>query len=145
MTIDVDILVLAADAPGLYRELGQAGCKRRGTQSIGCATWELPDGTLLDVTEADQAWAEEAFRNPEHDASRLPIIALPYLVLMKLGASRVQDLADITRMLGAADERALADVREIIRTYAGDTLEDLESMIVLGKMEMEDARPPAEE
>ena len=34
----------------------------------------------------------------------LPIIDLPYLVLMKLSASRTQDLADISRMLGLADE-----------------------------------------
>src|SRR5690349_11982241 len=31
MTVDVDILVLPQDAPALYRELAEAGCKRQGT------------------------------------------------------------------------------------------------------------------
>mgnify|MGYP001252823881 CR=1 FL=1 len=63
------------------------------------------------------------------------MIALPYLVLMKLEASRVQDLADISRMLGLADDPALDQVRAVVRTYMDDAREDLESLIALGKLE----------
>lgn len=58
---------------------------------------------------------------------------------MKLQAGRVQDLADITRMLGVADEPALAAVRSVVQRYAPDAGEDVESMIVLGRMELGDA------
>ena len=60
--------------------------------------------------------------------------------MMKLQASRVQDLADMTRMLGAADEATLEDVRAVARRYAPDALEDIESMIALGRMELGDQR-----
>jgi hypothetical protein len=104
---------------------------------IGGATWQLPDGSLLDVIESDEPWAREAIAQPVQGPTGLPTIALPYLVLMKLQAIRVQALADITRMLGAADEPALQQVRAVITTYMPDVLEDVESMIMLGRLEYE--------
>ena len=56
---------------------------------------------------------------------------------MKLYSGRVQDIADITRMLGAADEDQLQQVRLAVVKYVPDAVEDIESMIVLGKMEFE--------
>jgi hypothetical protein len=47
-----------------------------------------------------------------------------------------QDIADITRMPGGAEDDALRDVRTIIATYAPDARDDLESMIELGKLEL---------
>ncbi len=135
MTLDVAILVLAEDAATLYSELERAGSRRRGTLTIGGTTWELPDGALVDVIESREPWAREAVHSPTIDAAGLPIIALPYLVLMKLAAGRVQDLADITRMLGVADDTALEEVRAIVQTYAPDALEDIDSMIALGRLE----------
>ena len=61
----------------------------------------------------------------------------PYLVLMKLAAGRLQDLADIGRMLGAADDSTLEAARRIVRRYRAGDAEDLESMIRLGKLEYE--------
>jgi len=136
MTIDIDILVLSEDWAALDHELKQAGCRHQGALTIGGSTWVLPDGTLLDVIVSTEEWAREAIRNPRTDASGLPFIALPYLIIMKLQASRVQDLADITRMVGAADEVTLKEVQAVARTYAPDALEDIESMIVLGRMEL---------
>jgi hypothetical protein len=136
MTLDLDILVLSEDAPALYRELEQAACHLVGTLTIGGTTWELPGGTLLDVIASAEQWARDAVHNPRVDATGLPVIALPYLVVMKLRASRVQDLADITRMLGTADETALEEVRRVIQLYAPDALEDIESMIALGRLEL---------
>ena len=54
---------------------------------------------------------------------------------MKMKASRSQDIADLTRMLGGADENALEEVRKAIKTYLPDAVEDLESFIYLGKLE----------
>ncbi len=41
---DVDVLVLAQDAPSAYQELMEAGARQLGTLSIGGTTWALPDG-----------------------------------------------------------------------------------------------------
>ncbi len=136
MTDDVDILVLTQDAANLYRELEQAGSRRTGELSIGGSTWELPDGTYLDVIESRDSWVREAIRNPNKAPDGLPIIGLPYLVLMKLKASRGIDIGDLTRMLGGADETALRLVRRAVQDFLPDAVEDLESLIVLGKLEM---------
>jgi hypothetical protein len=137
LTSDLDVLVLAADASAMRQELKQAGCRQISMLGIGGATWQLPDGSLLDVIESDEPWAREAIAQPVQGPTGLPTIALPYLVLMKLQAIRVQALADITRMLGAADEPALQQVRAVITTYMHDALEDVESMIMLGRLEYE--------
>ena len=54
---------------------------------------------------------------------------------MKLTSGRVQDLADITRMLGGADNEALDCVKQAVRQWRPEDLDDLDSMIRLGKLE----------
>ena len=56
---------------------------------------------------------------------------------MKLTASRTQDLADISRMVGGASDSLLQEVRSIIQVYLPSATEDLESLITLGKLERE--------
>ena len=56
---------------------------------------------------------------------------------MKLQSGRTQDIADVTRMLGLASDADLDAVREVIRQFDPDALDDVESMIVLGRMEMQ--------
>lgn len=136
MTDDIDILVLTQDAANLYRELEQAGSHRVGELSIGGCTWELPDGTYLDVLESNDTWVKEAINNYNLAPDGLPIIGLPYLVLMKIKASRGIDMGDLTRMLGGADENNLQLVRRVIKVFLPDAVEDLESLIMLGKLEM---------
>ncbi|MEG4120052.1 hypothetical protein QUA43_21610 [Microcoleus sp. N9_B4] len=55
---------------------------------------------------------------------------------MKLKASRGIDIGDLTRMLGGADESNLRLVRRAVQDFLPDAVEDLESLIVLGKLEM---------
>jgi hypothetical protein len=64
------------------------------------------------------------------------VIALPYLVLMKLRAGRSLDIGDLTRMLGLADETAREEVRTVVRTHQPDAIEDVESMIAIGELEL---------
>jgi hypothetical protein len=135
MTLDIDILVSSQEAPGLYQELNEASGKQIGVLTIGGSSWQLPDGTVLDVIESSEAWVPQAVQNPNIDPTGLPIVTLPYLVLMKLQASRAQDIADLSRMLGGADEALLGQVRTVVRTYMDDAAEDLESLITLGKLE----------
>ena len=70
------------------------------------------------------------------DTQGLPVLPMPYLVLMKFQAGRVQDLADVTRMLGQASDDALASVRSLFAQWLPDGRDDLESLIELGRLEM---------
>ena len=134
-TLDIDILVRARDAQRLSAELRNAGAARLGDLSIGGASWRLPDGTLLDTIESSAPWVDAALAHSRAGPDGLPYVALPFLVVMKLQAGRVQDIADISRMLGVAGPPALAGVRRVVAAYAPDAVEDLESLIALGQLE----------
>jgi len=136
MTLDLDILIKAEDARKIYQDLENAGGKKIGTLNIPGSQWQLSDNTSLDVLEGDDEWVTEAVSNPNYAPDGLPIIDLPYLILMKLSASRTQDLADVSRMLGLADETQLIQIRAIVKQYLANAEEDLESLIILGKLEM---------
>jgi hypothetical protein len=136
-TKDLDIAILVQDAQRARQKLTQAGFKYQGELSIGGATWRAPDGQFIDVIEVREPWWTSALAQAQNnrDAQGLPVLLLPYLVLMKFQAGRVQDLADISRMLGQADAPSLDAVRELFRQYAPIDIPDPESLISLGKME----------
>ncbi|MBD2394968.1 hypothetical protein H6G11_11985 [Cyanobacterium aponinum FACHB-4101] len=137
MTLDIDILIKAENSSLIYQDLKNAGAKKVGKLSIGGSQWQLADTTSLDVLEGEDSWVEEALSHPNYAPDGLPIISLPYLILMKLSASRTQDLADISRMLGLAKNEELNQIREVIINYLPTAQEDLESLIMLGKLEMD--------
>ena len=56
---------------------------------------------------------------------------------MKYRAGRLQDTADVGRMLGQATEHQLAAVRALFETWAPGDLGDFESLIRLGQLEMQ--------
>ena len=136
-TVDLDVLIKAEDAVLVYEDLEAAGSQKQNDLSISGSQWTLSDGTSLDVLEGNEPWVEAAVDSPNYSPDGLPVIALPYLVLMKLLASRSQDLADISRMLGGATTDQLQAVREVINQYLPTAKEDLESLIMLGKLERE--------
>ncbi|MFO7536883.1 MAG: hypothetical protein R6X32_02350, partial [Chloroflexota bacterium] len=90
-----------------------------------------------DLIFGKQQWLDEALAKRQQDPAGYPVLALPYLVLMKLDVSRSQDVADISRMLGWASSEDLEGVREVIAHYSPLDSEDLESMIYLGQKEQE--------
>lgn len=138
-TNDLDILVRAEDAARVRDHLTQAGATSQAERSIGGSSWILPDGFPLDVIGCREDWAEKALNEAQtnRDATGMPVLPLPYLVLMKFQASRVQDLADITRMLGQASEEQRAAVRAVFARWLPDEKEDLESLITLGQLEIQ--------
>lgn len=139
VTEDMDILVCSKDAAEVGRKLTQAGFQYKGKLSIGGSTWLSPNGLPLDVIACHEAWCEQALAEAQanRDAHGLPVLPLPFLVLMKFQASRVQDLADITRMLGQASPEQLEAVRAVFTRWQPDAMEDLESLITLGQLEMQ--------
>lgn len=142
-TKDVDILVNTADTPRVEEILAQSGAVKLGPLRIDNPlqikgnAWRLPDGSELDVLSSPLPWAKEALARPHRDAAGLPVVALPYLVLMKLAAARGIDIGDLSRMLGGADDAALTQVRKVVRKHLPDALEDLEELIELGRLELQ--------
>jgi hypothetical protein len=141
-TQDIDILVAPADAPRLHAELSAAGCTLEQRLAFGGTGWLTPDGTGLDVLESHAPWLPDAIAHPNRSPTGLPVISLPYLVLMKLEASRSIDVGDLTRMLGQADEALRDQVRAVVRTYRHEDAEDVESLMILGDIEFEIDRRP---
>ncbi len=138
-TRDLDIVVLASDMPEVRRRLSAAGLVEQGILTIGGASWRTPDGESIDVIEGRDPWWANALAEAQanRDTQGLPILPLHYLALMKVRAGRVQDLADVARMLGQADELALERTRAVFAQWTPDDVEDLESLIKLGRLEME--------
>jgi hypothetical protein len=140
VTRDIDVAVTAADAKLARLQLAEAGFSYRGELSIGRAQWISPDGQEVDIIEGTESWWPQALQEAQanYDLQGLPILPLPYLVLMKFQAGRLQDLADLSRMLGQASQSQLEKVRALFNHYAGpDDLDDLESLIALGQLEMQ--------
>jgi hypothetical protein len=139
LTHDFDVAVAVQDANVVRHKLADAGYIKIGELSIGGSTWRTPDGQFVDMIEGNDLWWTAALTEAQvnRDPQGLPILPLHYLVLMKFNASRARDLGDITQMLGYANESALELVREVFRQYAPDDLEDLESLIMLGKLEVD--------
>jgi hypothetical protein len=138
MTKDLDIAIAVDTADAVRRKLAAAGYANLGELSIGGSRWQTPDGLQLDVIEGHDPWWPVALAEAQtnRDAQGLPILPFPFLVLMKINASRTIDLGDITRMLGLASEVDLERVRTLFGRYAPADLEDLDSLIMLGKLEM---------
>jgi hypothetical protein len=140
VTQDLDVAVRAEDASRAREKLANAGFVYQGELSIGGSAWISPDGKMIDVIEGHERWWVEALTEGQanRDAQGLPILPLHYLVLMKFQSGRVQDIADITRMLGQADQAALEPVRALFKRFAPSDLPDLESLITLGRLEIND-------
>lgn len=136
MTLDVDVLVAAEDEAAASALLETMGARSAGPLAIGGHTWRLPNGRMLDLIAWDRPWLDESLDKAVAGPDGQPYLDLPYLVLMKLEASRVQDLADLSRMLGGQDEGMLERVREAVRRYRPSDQDDLESLIVLGRAEI---------
>ncbi|MCX6359462.1 MAG: hypothetical protein NT029_06645 [Armatimonadetes bacterium] len=139
MTSDLELAIALADARSARERLRAAGLTYLGELAIGGSGWRTSAGFPVDVVELSALWADDALAEAgrNRDINGQPVLPLPYLVLMKLDAGRAQDIADISRMLGQADDCALAAVRHAVSDYHPDAAEDVESLITLGKLEIE--------
>lgn len=126
-TADLDAAVAAADAAAAQERLRAAGYTYLGALSIGGSSWRSPSGAVVDLLELGEPWAADALAQARRnrDPQGLPIIPLPYLVIMKLDASRHQDVADLARMLGQATDAQLAQVRDAVSRWRPADMDDL--------------------
>jgi hypothetical protein len=136
VTQDLDILVRAEDGEKVRERLQSAGYVLVGRLGLPGFMMRSPEGTELDVVLGDEPWLDEALAHPPADAAGYPVLALPYLTLMKLKSGRLQDTADIARMLALASAEELERVRTVVSQATPDDRDDLESLIALGKLEL---------
>ncbi|HKY55597.1 MAG TPA: hypothetical protein VJM08_14875 [Anaerolineales bacterium] len=135
MTKDLDILVHQNDEKAVLARLEQAGYQKIERLAISGFAFRSTDGIEVDVLFGDYEWLKEALAQPARDLAGYPVISLPYLILLKMGAQRAQDWADVSRMLGLASDADLVKVRAVIARYTPEDSEDLESLIFIGKQE----------
>jgi len=136
VTYDLDLLVHADDSTMLGESLAQQGYRRDSALSIGGESWLAQDGSVLDVIAWSEPWVRDALAEPARSPEGQPVIGLPWLVLMKLKAARLRDTDDVARMVALASEDELAAIRAIIARWQPEDLADLESLVILGRLEM---------
>ncbi len=143
VTDDFDVAISSADAAEVRRRLKAAGYKYEGELGAGVrgSMWVDKDDLDIDVVEGQEEWWPAALAQAQsnRDGQGLPVLPLPYLVLIKLKANRGQDIVDASRMMGGADEQMLNQVRDIIARYSPEDVEDIESLIYMGKLEVDNA------
>lgn len=130
-----DILVAQENATEARGALRKADYRFRIELSIGGSSWGSPSGESVELIESNAPWLTDAFENLQQDPQGLPVLSFPYLVLMKFQASRTQDLADLSRMLGLASEELRNQARAIFLQWEPGGIKDLESLIALGDLE----------
>ena len=135
-TKDLDILVRREDSDEVLERLEAAGYRIVSRLAVPGFLLHSPEGTEVDLIVGDYPWLDEALAHPRRDPAGYPVLDLPYLVLMKVAASRLQDMGDLSRMLGLASAEDLARVRAVVARYAPGDADDVESLVYLGQVEM---------
>lgn len=141
VTRDLDILVRTEDGEAVRRRLREAGFRYQCELVAGGSSWLSPDGLPVDVMERPEPLYAQGILEAQQnrDLQGLPVLPLPYLALMKFQSGRLQDIADVARMLGQASNEVLNATRGLFKKVLPGDIEDLESLIQLGQLEL---RPP---
>ena len=137
MTKDLDVLVYESDGDTVVKRREGAGYRIASHLAIPGYLMVSPEGVEVDIIFGDYPWLKQALADMGQDPAGYPVLKLPYITLMKMGAQRAQDWADVSRMLGWASDADLDKVRAVVKRYAPEDLEDLESLIFIGKKEQE--------
>jgi hypothetical protein len=132
----LDVLVRREDEKAVLDRLRASGYEVASPLAIGGWLVRSPEGVEVDILLGSQPWLDEALAHPHLDPAGYPVIDLPYLALMKMEANRSLDIGDLGRLLGLASEPDLDRVRQAVEQYSPQDLEDLESLIYLGKLEL---------
>lgn len=139
-TKDIDILVKPSHLDFINQEISlQGGTPNFSLEDIPgvkgiCHSWYIKN-EVLDVLTWDDKWISTAVDNPgKQDELGNSIIALPYLVLMKLDSSRAKDTGHLESILGfPQNKHLLPEVRKVITKYRPNYVDDLETEIILSQ------------
>ncbi len=140
-TAGVDLLVEPENFERAIAQLVQNGYERK-KQPLGFTDTRLDligqrmvSSRPVDVLSSTQPWIHDAVASVRWENETLPIVDLPYLVALKLDASRSVDQGDLSRMLGFASDEDLDRVRAVVRRMLPADIDDLEQYILLGRYE----------
>jgi hypothetical protein len=136
LTKDMDVLVRYDDGDDVIERLKQAGYKVISPLAVKGYLLHSPEGVQLDVLYGKYKWLNDALAHHEYDPAGYPVISLPYLIVLKLAANRGRDVGDMSTMLGwVTDDETLNQVRKVVKKYSPEDVDDLESLIYMGKLE----------
>ncbi|MGH3088535.1 MAG: hypothetical protein ACRDSJ_14600 [Rubrobacteraceae bacterium] len=140
MTLDVDIVIHERDAPAARQAFIAANYRIIAELAIGgfSAREPCPDAMPVDVIARKDPWLEDALSAPCRDRAGHPVLARPYLTLLKLQAGRTQDLADVQRLLATTPAAERASTRNLIERHTPDLVEDYDALITLADLEFGD-------
>jgi hypothetical protein len=143
VTQDLDILVGRDDYDDAVQRLESTGWHR--LRELGFPNTMLglygtawtKDGYKLDLMATGLPWGDEALAEEAFDQTGLRIVAMPYLVLMKVDSARGIDQGDLTRMLGRASAEDVERTVRIVERHHGDphAAEDVRQYAELGALE----------
>jgi hypothetical protein len=137
MTKDLDIVVHKVVGEEVIARLKKAGYRMASRLAVPGYLMISPESVEVDVLFGEYPWLKQALAHPVKDPAGYPVIALPYLIMLKMNAQRTRDMGDLGTMLGWAADADLDKVRAVVKQYAPEDLEDLESLIYIGKKEQE--------
>lgn len=140
-TLDLDLAVRLADLDAAGRAIAALGWLYLQPLALyggleGTA-WKDADGNELDLIGVPGHLGEKTVAEAQGNrlTAGLPTVTLPYLVTLKMIAARAVDTGDLARMLGRADEDAIARTRAVVRRFLPDEMDELEQFILLGRLE----------
>ncbi len=147
-TDDFDVALQLADLSAAGGAAAAAGWQHLGPLALyggleGSA-WKNGDDEL-DLIGVPGELGEQTVAQAQDNCitAGLPTVTLPFLVVLKLIAARPADTADLSRMLGKADDAALERTREVVGRFLRDEVAELEQFIAFGRLEYGPADPPA--
>jgi hypothetical protein len=142
MTADLDVAVVVRDLARAEALLTGCGYERLGDLTMSLdpqltgSRWRTPAGEHVDLIGIGHRWATAAIAEAQGACWQgLPVMPMPYLVLMKLISSRAVDTADLQRVLGAASHEQWLTVRELVSRLRPQDLDDLDALRQIGLWE----------
>ena len=139
-TDDLDLVIKNTDLVLASRALLSSGWQKLSDLELDAglagSAWQK-QGHEVDLLGLPSKWGSLALTGAQKNLliAGLPTLTLPYLVLMKLMASRWIDLEDIGCMLGLTSPPELTAVRRVIRRFYPREVEDLEQIIAFSQIE----------
>ncbi|GAC1406285.1 MAG: hypothetical protein NVSMB64_11850 [Candidatus Velthaea sp.] len=142
-TFDIDLLIAPESLEVARRSLREHGGRfidelafPHTLLGLRGERWDVPNELPVDLIWSDQEWVSDALAVAEQDPTGVRYAPLWAIVVTKLDASRTKDQGDIARVLGFANDAALAETRRRVAELLPDEIDDLETYIRYGRLDV---------
>ena len=127
LTQDIDLLVSPNDLPAAQQAMERAGGRASNSLSIGGVAMSV-NGTEVDLIALDAPWANEAIGSAT-SSSQGRVVTKPYLVLMKLWASRgEQEDLDMITLLRGMGQPEWNQTLGLVKKYLPNDVDDIKNL-----------------